>query len=665
MGDQTETKPAGGGGGRKRPSDRQLKPTTQMMGLGYDPALSEGALKPPIFLTSTFAFKSAADGKRHFQALADGRAGGPEGLIYSRFNGPDQEILEDRLSVWDGGEDALCFSSGMAAIATVLLAHARPGDVIVHSAPLYAATEKLIGTVLGRLGVTWRDFPAGAQPDRIEQALSQAKREGRVPIVMLESPANPTNTLVDIEAVRAACDSVFGGPETSEGRPLIVVDNTFLGPLWQQPLRNGADLVVYSLTKYVGGHSDLVAGAVVGNRAAIGPIRALRNTIGTITDPHTAWLLLRSLETLELRMSRAGDNAAKVCAFLRTHPKVESVGYLGFLAEQGGSQADIFRRHCSGSGSTFSLYLKGGEAQSFAFLDCASDRQARRQPWRHRDARQPPCRDDASIGRAFTSGGTGHQRQSGARLHRHRGRRRPHRRFRPGAGCGLTSQPTERASFKRHSGQLLGRADGERCLDAGHVGRGGQLRGQELLEALQVPAHDLEDEIDLAIEHVALAHLGQGAHVLLELAQRLLRLALEAHEREDGDGEAQLGGVEIGVIAPDHALFFKRAHASQTWRRGQPDAFGKLDVGDSPLMLKFRQQPPIDPVQMRHAVARLDLARARRVIPANVTRRHERLLLPEVILDKCNVRSRFSRLPVDRAPATGRMSQCSLVNRGL
>lgn len=344
---------------------RPLRPSTLMMGYGYDPALSEGALKPPIFLTSTFVFESAAAGKRHFEAITGMRSGEAEGLVYSRFNGPDQEILEDRLSIWDGGEDALSFSSGMSAIATLLLTLVSPGDTIIHSAPLYAATETLIGKVLGRMGVHWLDFPAGAARSDIERVLKQAGGS-RVPLIFLESPSNPTNTLVDIEAVREACESVFPA-----ARPLIAIDNTFLGPLWQKPLTHGADLVVYSLTKYVGGHSDLVAGAIIGSRQAITPIRAMRNTIGTITDPHTAWMLLRSLETLELRMSRAGENAAKVCEMLRTHPKVERVGYLGFL-EGGSGQADIYRRHCTGAGSTFSLYLKGGEAEAFAFLDALS-----------------------------------------------------------------------------------------------------------------------------------------------------------------------------------------------------------------------------------------------------------------------------------------------------
>jgi methionine-gamma-lyase len=341
-----------------------LSPETMMMGFGFDPALSEGSLKPPIFLTSTFVFRTAADGKRFFEGITGKRPGGAEGLVYSRFNGPNQEILEDRLSVWENAEDALAFSSGMSAIATLLLTFVQPGDVIVHSGPLYAATETLIAKILGRFGVTWLDFPAGATREEIDAVIAAAREKGRLSLIYLESPANPTNQLVDVEAVRAARDAAF----PADQRPPIAIDNTFLGPLWARPLAQGADVTVYSLTKYAGGHSDLVAGGLVGAKRFLDPIRMMRNTIGTICDPNTAWMLLRSLETLELRMSRAGENAARVCDFLRSHPKVESVGYLGFL-EEGSRQADIYRRHCTGAGSTFSLYLKGGEKEAFAFLD--------------------------------------------------------------------------------------------------------------------------------------------------------------------------------------------------------------------------------------------------------------------------------------------------------
>ncbi len=343
--------------------DRKLKPSTMMMGHGYDPMLSEGSLKPPIFLTSTFVFPNAAAGKRHFEGVTGKRPGGADGLVYSRFNGPNQEILEDRLGIWEGAEDALAFSSGMSAIATLFLSMVKPGDTIVHSGPLYAATETLIARILGRFGVHWLDFPAGATREEIDAVLSKAA-SGNVALIYLESPANPTNALVDVEAVRASRDAIF----TGANKPPIAIDNTFLGPLWAKPLEQGAEIVVYSLTKYAGGHSDLVAGGVLGSKEHINTIRLMRNTIGTICDPNTAWMLLRSLETLELRMSRAGENAVKVCEFLRNHPKVEHVGYLGFL-EEGSRQADIYNRHCTGAGSTFSLYLKGGEKEAFAFLD--------------------------------------------------------------------------------------------------------------------------------------------------------------------------------------------------------------------------------------------------------------------------------------------------------
>ncbi len=345
---------------------RPLKPSTLMMGHGYDPVLSEGSLKPPIFLTSTFAFPSAADGKRHFEGITGKRPGGADGLVYSRFNAPNQEILEDRLAIWDGAEEALSFSSGMTAICVLMLAYAAQGDVIVHSGPLYAASEGFVAKWLSKFGISYLDFPAGATREVVEGVLRRARaqaeeRGGNVAMVYLESPANPTNALVDVEAVRAARDAVLGAQTP------IAIDNTFLGPLWARPLDQGADIVVYSLTKYVGGHSDLVAGSIAGAEKWITPVRMLRNTMGGICDPNTAWMLLRSLETVELRMQRAGENAARVCEYLKAHPKVAGLGYLGMIEDA--RQQDIYRRHCKGAGSTFSLLLKGGEAECFRFLD--------------------------------------------------------------------------------------------------------------------------------------------------------------------------------------------------------------------------------------------------------------------------------------------------------
>ncbi|HEU4821173.1 MAG TPA: cystathionine gamma-synthase family protein, partial [Qipengyuania sp.] len=289
-----------------------------------------------------------------------------EGLVYSRFNAPNQEILEDRLAIWDGAEEALSFSSGMTAICVLMLTYCAQGDVIVHSGPLYAASEGFVAKWLSKFGVTYLDFPAGATREQIEAVLTKAKAQaaengGKVAMIYLESPANPTNALVDVEAVRDARNSVLS-PDCP-----IAIDNTFLGPLWARPIDQGADIVVYSLTKYVGGHSDLVAGSIAGAEKWMTPVRMLRNTMGGICDPNTAWMLLRSLETVELRMQRAGENAAKVCDYLKSHPKVLGLGYLGMIEDA--RQQDIYRRHCKGAGSTFSLLLKGGEPECFRFLD--------------------------------------------------------------------------------------------------------------------------------------------------------------------------------------------------------------------------------------------------------------------------------------------------------
>jgi methionine-gamma-lyase len=349
-----------------RIGERELSPQSLMMGYGYDPKLSESSLKPPVFLTSTFVFDSAAEGKRFFEGITGLRPGGPEGLIYGRFNGPDQEILEDRLAIWEGAEEAAVFSTGMSAIATALMAHVGAGDAILHSGPLYAATEKLIDAVLGKYDVSFGNFPASAPLDEVRELIEAIRSDRPLRVIYLESPANPTNDLVDIAGIAKMCDRIYR--DAPEERPIIMVDNTFLGPVFQQPTRLGADISLYSLTKYVGGHSDLVAGGVVGSRDLVLPIIALRNTMGTITDPHTSWMLLRSLETVALRMERAEHNARRVCEYLCDHPKVERVGYLGFLDPES-DQGRIFATHCSGAGSTFSVLVKGGEAESFRMLD--------------------------------------------------------------------------------------------------------------------------------------------------------------------------------------------------------------------------------------------------------------------------------------------------------
>lgn len=347
---------------------RPLHPETLMMGYGYAPSLSEGALKPPIFLTSTFVFESARQGKEFFDLVAGRRlprAGEKEGLVYSRFNNPNFEILEDRLAVWDEAERAAVFASGMAAISTTLLAFLRPGDVILHSRPLYGGTETLIRNQLAAFGITPVGFPDGTDREGIRKAAEEATALGRVGLVMLETPANPTNGLVDLAAVAEVAQAIG---RRQGGRPPVAVDNTLLGPMYQKPLRHGADLAIYSLTKYAGGHSDLVAGGVCGSAELVRRIVLLRSALGTQLDPHSCWMLLRSLETLGLRVGRASENARRVAAFLAGHPRIAAVHYLGFLAESDPRRA-VFERQCTSPGSTFSFDIKGGEAEAFAFLD--------------------------------------------------------------------------------------------------------------------------------------------------------------------------------------------------------------------------------------------------------------------------------------------------------
>ena len=345
-----------------------LRPETLMLGYGYDPALSEGAVKPPVFLTSTFVFRSAEEGRDFFDYVS-GRKKPPEGsaagLVYSRFNHPNSEIVEDRLAIYEGAESAVLFGSGMSAITTTILAFARPGDVILHSQPLYGGTETLLSRTMAGLGIGAVGFVDGVSESAVRAAAQEARGKGRVSLILIETPANPTNTLVDIRLLRQIGDEIGA----AQGfRPILVCDNTLLGPLFQHPLAHGADVSVYSLTKYVGGHSDLIAGATLGSKATIGPIKALRGSVGTQLDPFSCWMLGRSLETLALRMERANTNARLVAEFLRDHAKVAKVHHLAFLAEGSPARA-VFARQCSGAGSTFSFDIKGGEKEAFAFLN--------------------------------------------------------------------------------------------------------------------------------------------------------------------------------------------------------------------------------------------------------------------------------------------------------
>jgi methionine-gamma-lyase len=202
------------------------------------------------------------------------------------------------------------------------------------------------------------------------EALTLArKRKGRLSVIMIETPSNPLNTLVDVALVRAVAEEIA---TLQDGmRPVIICDNTLLGPVFQTPLKQGADVSVYSLTKYVGGHSDLIAGAALGSAEMIRPVKALRSAIGTQLDPHSCWMLGRSLETLGLRMNRAAENAKKMAAFLRAHPAIDKVHDLTALP-RGSAAARVHKAQSTGPGSTFSFDVRGGKAAAFKVLNSLS-----------------------------------------------------------------------------------------------------------------------------------------------------------------------------------------------------------------------------------------------------------------------------------------------------
>ena len=353
---------------KDRIGNHKLKPETLMLGYGYDPTLSEGAVKPPVFLTSTFVFNSAEHGKEFFDYVAGRRdppKGEAAGLVYSRFNHPNSEIVEDRLAIFEEAEAGLLFSSGMSAISTTILAFARPGDAILHSQPLYGGTETLIAKTLANMNIGAVGFGDGVDAAGIRAAAKEAMGKGRVSVIMIETPSNPLNTLVDIALLKTVADEIGA----AQGhRPVVVCDNTLLGPIFQKPLNDGADISIYSLTKYVGGHSDLIAGAALGSKELMKNVRLLRSAIGTQLDPHSCWMLGRSLETLSLRMNAANRNAEIVAAFLHEHPSVAKVHHLAYLPE--GSRAkEVYESQSSAPGSTFSFDVKGGEAEAFRVLN--------------------------------------------------------------------------------------------------------------------------------------------------------------------------------------------------------------------------------------------------------------------------------------------------------
>lgn len=339
-----------------------------MMSFGYEPEWSEGAIKCPVFQTSTFVFKSAEEGKAFFEVAYGLREKGEKeklGLIYSRLNNPGMEILEDRLTIWDDAEACAVFDSGMSAITTTLLEFLKPGDLLLFSNPLYGGTTHFIEHFLPEHGIEVMGFSAGMREKEMMDLIKNTGKADRLAMIFLETPANPTNDLIDIAMCRRLADHFT----TGERRPLVAVDNTYMGPVWQHPLKHGADLVLYSATKYIGGHSDVIAGAVLGSEELIQRLKVLRTYLGSMLSPWTGWLLLRSLETLKLRMEQQTRNAQVVAEFLNSHPKVRTVHYLGLLRPEDGKAYRIYRKQCSSPGAMVSFEIAGGEKEAFEFLN--------------------------------------------------------------------------------------------------------------------------------------------------------------------------------------------------------------------------------------------------------------------------------------------------------
>ena len=346
---------------------KPLHPESLMMTHGYQPELSEGAVKPPIFQTSTFVFKTAEEGKAFFEVAYGLREKGEQeemGLIYSRINNPNLEIFENRLKLWDKADDCAVFESGMSAISTVLMEFLKPGELLIYSSPTYGGTDHFINDYLKRIGVDSVSINADDSKEAILEKVRATGKSDKVGLIMIETPSNPTNSLIDIAMCKEIADELSS--ETQQVK--LAVDNTFMGPIWCHPIAYGADLVMYSATKYIGGHSDLIAGAVLGNTEDMIRVKTLRTFLGNMASPHTCWLLTRSLETLKVRMEQQAKSAIDVAEFLKSHPKVSDVVYLGNL-EKGSKAHKIYEKQYSSPGAMISFEVKGGEKQAFKFLN--------------------------------------------------------------------------------------------------------------------------------------------------------------------------------------------------------------------------------------------------------------------------------------------------------
>ncbi len=344
-----------------------MKPESLMMSYGYNPMWSEGAVKSPIFQTSTFVFRTAKEGKRFFEIAygkGDARDNESLGLIYSRINNPNMQILEERLALLEGTAEAAAFESGMSAITTVMLAYLKPGDVLLFSNPVYGGTHHFIHHYLVDQGILIMPYNAGEASSDIMERLENKGWAGKTKLIYVETPANPTNTLFDLEELNKL--KMLLALHNQEIK--LVVDNTYMGPLWQKPMDFGADIICYSATKFLNGHSDVIAGAVMAGHAEMKKIRTLRTFLGNMIAPYTAWLLTRSLETLHLRMERQTANAKKVAGYLLKDARITKVLFPGIKGSSS-EQCRIFNEQCKEPGAMIAFEVDGGEEQAFKILD--------------------------------------------------------------------------------------------------------------------------------------------------------------------------------------------------------------------------------------------------------------------------------------------------------
>jgi methionine-gamma-lyase len=337
-----------------------VRPRTAVLTRGFDPSLSFGSARPAVFRSSTYVFPSP-EAAEHAFAIATGKIAPAEGeradLIYSRFSHPNAEIFEDQIVPLEpGAADAAVFNSGMAAIMTACFAFMRPASSMVYTTPLYGGTMGLIHNFVEPFGM--RCIPvASGDTAGLEKAIAGSPD---CAIVFMETPANPTLIMTDIER---AAEAVKRHP----AHPVLMVDNTFLGPTFQHPLLLGADITLYSATKYLSGFSDMVAGvALARDAAAIQKIRSKRGMFGNILQPDECWMLDGRLPTVALRMNRQSKNAQRIAEALHGHRLLERIIYPTLFTDP--EQKRIFEKQCAYPGGIFSMVFKGGKEPAFDFL---------------------------------------------------------------------------------------------------------------------------------------------------------------------------------------------------------------------------------------------------------------------------------------------------------